>query len=165
MFISRLIEAVRKGFPLKIQGKEGVRVNPIFVNDAVKAFSSAMELNGFHIINLAGPDVLHLRQIGEIIGKAVGRNPVFEMKNVSGTIVGFRCPAYVKGINVPGYHMHFLSNDFKQGGHVLDFITIEGIIDIDICNKFFLILPEEKSEFDHINLQVDRAGELEKVER
>jgi nucleoside-diphosphate-sugar epimerase len=81
MFISRLIEGVRKGFPLKLQGKKGVRVNPIFVNDAVKAFSNAMELNGFHIINVAGPDALHLRQIGEIIGKAVGRNPVFEIKD------------------------------------------------------------------------------------
>jgi nucleoside-diphosphate-sugar epimerase len=81
MFISRLIEAVRKGFPLQLQGEEGVRVNPIFVDDAVRAFSNAIELNGFHIINVAGPDVLDLRQIGEIIGKAVGKNPVFEMEN------------------------------------------------------------------------------------
>jgi acetolactate decarboxylase len=31
----------------------------------------------------------------------------FEMKDVSGTIVGFRGPPYVRGINDTGYHLHF----------------------------------------------------------
>ena len=47
--------------------------------------------------------------------------PEFNYENVSGFIVGFRCPPYVKGINVPGYHLHFRSDDFTKGGHILDF--------------------------------------------
>jgi nucleoside-diphosphate-sugar epimerase len=81
MFISRLINAVRGGSPLQLQGKNGLRVNPIFVNDAVIAFANALDLRDFHIINIAGPDVLHLRQIGEIIGEAVEKEPIFEMKD------------------------------------------------------------------------------------
>ena len=42
--------------------------------------------------------------------------PEFDMNNVFGTIVGFRCPPYVNGINVPGYHLHFISRDRTQGG-------------------------------------------------
>ena len=80
MFISRLIDGVRRGVPLQLQGKNGLKVNPIFVNDAVVAFANALDLRGFHIINIAGPDVLHLRRIGEIIGRAVGEKPVFEEK-------------------------------------------------------------------------------------
>jgi len=80
MFISRLVDSVRKGFPLQLQGKNGLRVNPIFVDDAVIAFANALELSGFHIMNIAGPDVLSLRRIGEIIGEAVGKKPVFEKK-------------------------------------------------------------------------------------
>ena len=45
---------------------------------------------------------------------------VFEFENIEGTMVGFRFPAYTEGINVPGYHFHFISVDKKSGGHVLD---------------------------------------------
>lgn len=40
--------------------------------------------------------------------------------NVEGTLVGFRFPEYAKGVNVPGWHLHFLTKDRKRGGHVLD---------------------------------------------
>ena len=79
MFISRLIELVKKGQSLQLQGKQGLRVNPVYVDDAVIAFANASNLNGFHIINVAGPDVLNLRQVGETIGQALGKKPVFEM--------------------------------------------------------------------------------------
>ena len=45
----------------------------------------------------------------------------FDLENVSGTIVGFRVPGYLEGVNVPGYHMHFLTADRKAGGHLLAF--------------------------------------------
>ena len=80
MFISHLIDAVGKGIPICLDGEKGLRVNPVYVNDAVIAFAKALNLNGFHIINIAGPDVLYLRQIGEIIGEALGKKPVFDMK-------------------------------------------------------------------------------------
>ena len=41
---------------------------------------------------------------------------VKDVVNKVGTIVGFRCPPFVKGINVPGYHLHFIKSDFTQGG-------------------------------------------------
>ncbi len=90
--------------------------------------------------------------------------PVFEMENVTGTIVGFRCPSYVKGINVTGYHLHFLSDDLTQGGHILAFTAEKGEISIDTYNKFFLILPEKNEAFDKTDLKIDREDELKKVE-
>ena len=42
--------------------------------------------------------------------------------NCRGTLVGFWTPAFVPGnIGVPGFHLHFISDDRTQGGHVLDF--------------------------------------------
>ncbi len=70
--------------------------------------------------------------------------PEFDMNNVFGTIVGFRCPPYVNGINVPGYHLHFISGDRNQGGHVLSFEMVDGTCDIDILHQFFLRLPDTK---------------------
>lgn len=90
--------------------------------------------------------------------------PVFEMNDVKGTIVGFRAPAFVKGINVAGYHLHFLSGDYKRGGHILDFELTWGICRIDICNKFLLILPQGDL-LKGIDLSQDKSAELHKVEQ
>ncbi len=56
------------------------------------------------------------------------QQPVFEYENVNGTIVGFRLPASMSGINVPGYHFHFLSDDKARGGHIIDFVMTSGTI-------------------------------------
>jgi acetolactate decarboxylase len=44
---------------------------------------------------------------------------VFELADIDGTMLGFRFPDYVEGIEVGGYHLHFISTDRRRGGHVL----------------------------------------------
>jgi acetolactate decarboxylase len=44
----------------------------------------------------------------------------FELGPVEGTMVGFRFPDYAEGIEVAGWHLHFISADRSRGGHVLD---------------------------------------------
>lgn len=51
--------------------------------------------------------------------EVVADQHVFELRDVVGTMVGFRFPAYVEGIEVSGYHLHFVSDDRTRGGHVL----------------------------------------------
>ena len=93
------------------------------------------------------------------------KQPTFEFRNVKGTIVGFRCPAFVKGINVPGYHLHFITEDRTGGGHVLDFKLIKGEIGVDITPNFYLMLPAGEGVFEDLDLTVDREKELRKAER
>jgi len=90
---------------------------------------------------------------------------VFEVEDVQGTIVGFRSPPFVKGINVPGYHCHFISADRNQGGHILDCEIISGIGEVDSCNRFLLILPEDSDSLEDIDLSLDRSVELDQVEK
>ncbi len=91
--------------------------------------------------------------------------PEFEMADISGTIVGFRCPAFVKGINVPGYHLHFLSSDHTQGGHILSFETTSCSAQIDVLNNYFLTLPPDATAFAELDLSKDRSQELNSVEK
>lgn len=98
------------------------------------------------------------------LSEVVKTQPVFDISDVRGTIAGFWCPSYVKGINVPGYHLHFLSADAKQGGHVLDFTVDNAIMEIDDTNEFFLALPDD-SEYSKANLEKDRSEELKAVEK
>ncbi len=51
---------------------------------------------------------------------AIKHQTEFQLKNVRGTLVGFRFPLYMDGLNVPGYHFHFITADKKAGGHTLD---------------------------------------------
>jgi acetolactate decarboxylase len=51
--------------------------------------------------------------------EVVAAQHVFELADVAGTMLGFRFPAYAEGIEVSGYHLHFLSEDRSRGGHVL----------------------------------------------
>ncbi len=51
--------------------------------------------------------------------EVVADQHVFELTDVEGTMLGFRFPAYAEGIEVGGYHLHFIAADRSRGGHVL----------------------------------------------
>ncbi|MCK6487291.1 MAG: acetolactate decarboxylase [Planctomycetes bacterium] len=89
---------------------------------------------------------------------------VFTMQEVSGTIVGFRCPAFVKGVNVPGYHLHFLSDDRRQGGHILAFTLAEGGAELMTLSALHLDLPAGSGGFQGADLGQDRSADLHRIE-
>jgi acetolactate decarboxylase len=95
---------------------------------------------------------------------AVKKQSVFELGTISGTLVGFRFPEYMKGLNVPGYHFHFLSDDKRSGGHVLDLSGSNFEIEIDYMADFELHIPNNE-EFNKLNLSKTKAEDLEKVEK
>jgi acetolactate decarboxylase len=51
--------------------------------------------------------------------EVVAEQHVFELSDVEGTMLGFRFPDYVEGIEVSGYHLHFIDAGRSRGGHVL----------------------------------------------
>lgn len=95
---------------------------------------------------------------------AVKKQSVFELGTISGTLVGFRFPEYMKGLNVPGYHFHFLSDDKKSGGHVLDLLGSNFEIEIDYMADFEMHIPDNEA-FKKLNLAKTKAEDLEKVEK
>ncbi len=96
----------------------------------------------------------------------VTRNqPIFEFTNIDGTVVGFRCPAYVAGVNIPGYHLHFLTEGNDAGGHVLEFQVADAVAYVDYTSEFLMILPGEGSDFYELDLTQDKQEELEEAEK
>lgn len=82
MLVPRLIDNVMAGQPITLQGSDGIKINPIHVSDAVAALDSCLGLEGSHTFNVAGTEVLSLRDIAQAIGRAVGRDPVFKVEDV-----------------------------------------------------------------------------------
>jgi acetolactate decarboxylase len=99
------------------------------------------------------------RPLGEV---AKGQS-VWTHEDVSGTLVGIRCPAWVEGLNVPGCHWHFLSDDRKVGGHVLDCRVREGRVRYDVCRDW-LIKLDGSDEFNEVDPGADFSHDLRRVE-
>ncbi len=77
MLMPRLLANIRSGQPVYLHGEEGIRINPIHVDDAVMLVRRCLDLTESRLINIAGPQVASLRDIALAIGKCVGRAPVF----------------------------------------------------------------------------------------
>lgn len=97
------------------------------------------------------------------LSEVVKTQPVFEFTDMAGTLVGFRCPDYVKGVNVPGYHLHFISQDKAGGGHLLDCRFSRARVQLDETGSFFMVLPAVR-EFQELDLSQDKEAELKRVE-
>jgi UDP-glucose 4-epimerase len=78
MFIPRLVHNILAGKAITLSPPDGLRVNPIHVTDAVRAFAATLTADFAGAVNLAGPDVLTLGEIVRIIGKQLDRTPVIE---------------------------------------------------------------------------------------
>jgi nucleoside-diphosphate-sugar epimerase len=76
--IPGLIERVREGRPVTLNRGGRPRMTPMYVADAVRAFSGALDIDGHHVVNVAGDEAVSIQELAELIGEALGREPLFE---------------------------------------------------------------------------------------
>jgi UDP-glucose 4-epimerase len=89
MLLPRVADAVRSGRPVTLDGESGLRINPIAVSDVADGLHRCLSLDAAATLNLAGREVVTLREVAERIGRIVGREPVFDVKpRPSPVIVG-----------------------------------------------------------------------------
>ena len=67
------------------------------------------------------------------------------------------------GINMPGWHLHFLSEDRTKGGHVFDASIVKGAAKVDKITNICINLPKEAA-FDTYSLKEDLENEIKSVE-
>jgi acetolactate decarboxylase len=75
--------------------------------------------------------------------EVVAEQNVFELEDVNGTMIGFRFPSYAEGIEVGGYHLHFITDDRSRGGHVLDSRSADLRARLDPSNDLHVELPPQ----------------------
>ncbi|HEY6729426.1 MAG TPA: acetolactate decarboxylase [Solirubrobacterales bacterium] len=96
--------------------------------------------------------------------EVVADQHVFELTEIEGTMLGFRFPAYVEGIEVAGFHLHFISADRSRGGHVLSSRTGELRVRIDPSDDLRIELPP-RIELAAPGLAAETHAAVEAVER
>lgn len=74
--------------------------------------------------------------------EVVAHQTEWAVPRARGTVLGFRFPDATAGVEVPGYHLHFLSADRTIGGHVMDITVESGALAVDPCDELHVELPE-----------------------
>lgn len=87
----------------------------------------------------------------------------FQFEHTEGTLIGLYCPSFMGGLNMPGYHFHYLSDDRKEGGQVFDVCMKEGKAEFCLLSDFKLKLPRS-SGFGKIDFNENLEDAVKKVE-
>lgn len=78
MLVPRMIDNIANGNPVFLQGRNGIRINPIFVDDAVLAVYKSIQIKKSEIYNIGGPQILSIREIAEGISSYLKVEPKFQ---------------------------------------------------------------------------------------
>jgi acetolactate decarboxylase len=99
------------------------------------------------------------------LAEAATHQSVYTLSESTGTVVGVYTPVFFKGLNVAGYHLHFISDDRKSGGHILDLtVPVNTTVEYDITPGFAMVLPTS-GDFTGVDLSRDISGDLAKIEK
>jgi acetolactate decarboxylase len=100
----------------------------------------------------------------EPLVQVVKHQVTWQHRNLRGTLVGLRCPAWMGTLNVSGYHWHFLSDDHKIGGHVLACEFERGLVRYDECTSVVIHIPQS-TEFDEFDAREVSEQDVDQIER
>lgn len=90
---------------------------------------------------------LHLRSVARqhppypSLAEVVRHQTEWTVDRATGSIVGFRFPDDAQGLDVAGFHLHFLSDDRTVGGHVIDATLRRGRLLVDGAHELHLEVP------------------------
>jgi len=75
------------------------------------------------------------------LADVIAQQQVTELEQVEGTLMGFRFPGPLDGLEVRGWHLHFATADRARGGHVLACELERGIAELDHSSRLRVELP------------------------
>ena len=103
----------------------------------------------------------HHVELKDILGKT---QKSFCFEQIRGTMVCIYYPDYMDGINAPGWHLHFISEDRKWGGHVFDLQMRRGEVFLDKISRIEIQLLSEPA-FDTYSLKEASQQDIKEVEQ
>ncbi len=87
MLIPRLIDCVISTKDIQLAGEDGILLNPVYVADVARFLSIQLEDSESHVYNVAGAEIVSIKDLTKIIEKGVGKAAKFEMVPPAGNII------------------------------------------------------------------------------
>lgn len=88
----------------------------------------------------------------------------FRFQDVNGSLVCVYFPKYMDGLNLAGWHVHFISDDRTMGGHVFNFRLKEGRAYLGATSGFTFMIPKS-DYFQKLKLTEVSEEEIASVEK
>ena len=160
---------MKESIPIEIGRSENAEALKTELNNII---DSHFGLNSMHMARIDGEfEIVDARSesgyesvhvdLKTILGKT---QRAFQFQNITGTLVCVYFPDYMDGINAAGWHLHFISDDRKHGGHVFDIVMKSGKGQISKINSIELKLPDEPV-FDTYSLKQASEDAIKEVEQ
>ena len=176
-----VVAEAEKGVPFSavcsMQGKRSFELGEYECADRLKsALNNLIEeefgLNSMHVARIDGEfSFVDARSESAYKSMHVTLKTVLEQtqkafcfENIKGSLICVYFPDYMDGINAAGWHLHFVSDDRKLGGHVFDISMVRGKCILDKINTIELRLPDEPV-FDTYSLKEASGNEIKQVEQ
>ena len=102
----------------------------------------------------------HYRPLVEVANE----EQVFTYAEAQGTLAGFYTPAFLGSLSVPGLHLHFLSDDRTEGGHLLECRPRGVHAGVQLISSLELALPMSR-DYLTWDFHRDAGADLGKAER
>ena len=78
--VNRLVRRVQTRQEISLEGRDGILVNPTWIDDLCAAFEACITRGGSGVYNIAGPTTMSLRAILEIAGQLLGVTPILRVE-------------------------------------------------------------------------------------
>jgi nucleoside-diphosphate-sugar epimerase len=78
MLIPNLVDKVKKGLPVTVDGNPGLSINPIFVEDAIRVFKPLLLQPFDGVFNVAGDEVVTMTELIQKIAVACKQDPIIQ---------------------------------------------------------------------------------------
>jgi nucleoside-diphosphate-sugar epimerase len=79
--VPRLFKNIAEGTPVQIYEGDAPRINPVYISDVVRMIMKLIRVPDQVTVNLAGDDVVSVRQLAAMIGAALGKDAVFSSRH------------------------------------------------------------------------------------
>lgn len=160
---------MKKTAPIKFGRTKDIAALKTSLNNII---DSHFGLNSMHMARIDGEfEVVDARsesgyrsahvELKTILGKT---QRAMKFENIKGTLVCVYFPDYLDGINASGWHMHFISEDRRFGGHIFDIVMKSGEGQISKIDSIELKLPDEPI-FDTYALKRVSKDDVKNVEQ
>lgn len=129
--------------------QSGIRAEELALSDLTNLFDAMLQTRNLPVAVKVDGDFATLK-IASVPRQSVPYPPwpqvteqqgVQSLKNVTGTLIGFRCPDYFGETSPSGYRFYFIRRDKKLGGRVLDLRVRNIRFDFDYSHRLYVEFP------------------------
>ena len=107
--INRLVRSVTEEQEIRIEGEDGITLNPVWIDDLARGVCLAVESSQEGVFHFAGPETVSLRELVELIGGVVNKNPI--VRSESRPCIQRHAGAFERSSQILGYRPRMTLRD------------------------------------------------------